>query len=334
MILGRWSPEKRKRIRGLVRVGAYFSSITLVCGVISVRHARAEYENQTLQFGRQMLDLAKAANHEVTKITFNGQPLHVGSSVSDESPDTILRRYEDYCKAHRGQTDDFSALAGEPASTDAKSASPPDSASEAPALAKVGYVRTGEGDEGAVTCFVKGAKTKPTTAAAIEALLTTGELGALGELRHAYASKGRDGKTLVLTVWADSTFNFNEMMPADGQDAPGVDFPEIPRLPGSTRVMSANADGTPYGVNVYKTKDAPAKVLEFFDREMRAADWFTYDPEMTEAEHKGLGRAYLKNAVVVTVSTSLDPEGTFVSVGLAGVAKDDVLGRGLGRSEP
>ena len=175
---------------------------------------------------------------------------------------------------------------------------------------------------------MKGPRTKPTTSEAFESFMATGELGAFGELRYAYASKSPSGKTLVLTVWTDSAFNLRDMVADDGKDCPGNDFAEVPRVPNSTRVMSARADGMPYGVNVYKTTDAPKQTLEYFDREMKAQGWFTYDPEMTEAEHKGLGRAYMKNAVVITLGTSVQTEGNFIAVGLAGVAADDKkLGR-------
>ncbi len=329
--------DKAKHRRGLLRVLAYFSGVTLVCGVVSIRHARAEYQDQTLLFGRQMLDLAKAANHDVTKIIFNGQPVHVGTSVTQDSPESVLHRYEDYCKANIGQTDDFRDLEklGEPAGSpkvtpdlsDPTIAALADKAAKVDqnALAKAGYMRSEgkEGGDGAVVCFVKGPKTKATTKDAFASFMSTGELGAIGELRYAYVSKAPSGKTLVLTVWTDSTFNLRDMIPEEGKDAPGEDFAEVPRLPGSSRVMSARAANMPYGVNVYKTNDAPTKALEFYDREMKAAGWFTYDPEMSEGEDKGLGRAYMKNAVVVTLGTSKLPEGNFIAVGLSGVAPED-----------
>jgi hypothetical protein len=321
--------ERAERRRGYGRVAAYFSCATLVCGFISIRHARAEYQDATLVFGRQMLDLAKASNHEVTKVVFNGQPVHVGSSVTSDAPESVLRRYEEYCRANRGQTgDDFTdierALAKSGGAATATAATPKADAAE---IAKTGYMKSVSDGAGAVVCFVKGPNTKPTTAEAVASFVSTGELGAFGELRYAYASKAPSGNTLVLTVWTDSTFNLRDMIPEDGHDCAGEDFAEVPRLPSSIRVMSAKAAGMPYGVNVYKTAEAPAKALEYFDREMKSAGWFTYDPEMTETEHKGLGRAYMKNAVVVTLGTSVEPEGTFIAVGLGGVAADDKLGR-------
>lgn len=328
MILRPSRLKKAKRIRGLVRVGGYFTCVVGVCGVISVRNARAEYQDQTLQFGRQMVSLAKASNHELTKVIFNGQPMHVGSSVTEDGAARVLERYEEYCKSNPGQTGaDFTGLdRPEAEKASIKADAPADPKIELPAIAKAGYVRSGTDDEGAVICFVKGPKTKPTTDEAFQSFMATGDLGAFGELRYAYASKGPSGKTLVLTVWTDSTFNLRDMVPEDGQDSPGEDFPELPRVPNATRIMSAKADGMPYGINVYKTADAPSKTLDFFDREMKSGGWFAYDPEMTEAEHKGQGRAYMKDAVVVTLGISSQSEGNFVAVGLAGVTADDKLG--------
>lgn len=345
---GKYSPEKAKHLRGMIRVAAFLSCTTLVCGVISIRHARAEYENQTLVFGRQMLDLAKASNHEVTNIVFNGQSVHVGSSVSTDPPDEVLRRYEEYCKANRAQSDDeFTELQKEfenaspktKAETTAKleevankvaakvgTTAP--ASGDAPAIAKAGFVRAeGNDGDGTVVCFVKGPKTKATTSEAFESFMATGELGAFGDLRYAYASKAPSGKTLVLTAWTDSKFNLANMVPEDGQDAPGEDFAEVPRVPSSVRIMSAKAADMPYGVNVYRTTNSPAKVLEYYDGEMKKAGWFAYDPEMTEAEDKGLGRAYMKNAVVVTVGTSVQSDGNYIALGLSGVAADEKLGR-------
>jgi hypothetical protein len=315
--------------RGLLRVAAYLSCGTLACSAVSIRHARAEYQDQTLRFGRQMSELAKTSHHEITKLVLNGQPLHIGSSVTSDPPELVLGRYDEYCRANSGEADDFNDIEKQaPDASAAKVREDAKAGAAASALAKAGHARiNGKENDGAVICFVKGPRTKSTSMEAFESFMTTGELGAFGELRYAYASKGSDGKTLLLTVWTDSSFNLGDMVADAGRDCPGEDFPEIPRVPNSIRVMSAKAEGTPYAVNVYKTTDGAAKTLEHFDRKMKESGWFTYDPEMTEDEHKGLGRAYMKNAVVVTLGTSKQAEGNFVAVGLAGVAPADRLRR-------
>ena len=59
--------------------------------------------------------------------------------------------------------------------------------------------------------------------------MTTGELGAIGELRYAYVSRAPSGKTLVLTVWTDSTFNLRDMIGEEGKDSAGEDFADMLR---------------------------------------------------------------------------------------------------------
>lgn len=315
-----WNARQAERRRGLFRVAAYFSFVTFVCGLVSLRHARAEVRDQSLIFGRQMLELARASKHDVTRITFNGQVVHVGTSVTSDSSEDVLRRYAEYCDSNRGQSADEFAALGKDAGTPASHAS---ARADRSAIAKAADVRAKNDDAGVVVCFVKGEGTKATTAAAIDSFLSTGTLGAFGELRYAYASKSPSGKTLVLTVWTDATFNLRDMVAEEGHDCPGQDFPEIPRLPSSQRVMSATADGVPYGVNVYKTSATPAAALAHFDRAMHAAGWLTYDPESDDGV---VGHAYMKAGVVLTLGTSIETDGTFVAVGLAGVTADDRQG--------
>lgn len=304
--------ERAKHRRGMMRVAAYFTVTTALCTTVAIRHAHGEYKTTTLTFGKQMLELANARNHEVTKLTFNGQPMWIGASSSKDDPKAVIARYEEYCKKNPGQPsagwEEYEQRAGKV--DDVKDS------------VKTGVVRAESDEATAVTCFVKGPATKATVEEAIETLLTTGELGALGELRYAYARKDRTGNTLVLTAWTDSTFNLNTMMGDDDKDAPGSDFAEIPRLPRSVRMISARAEGAPYGVNVYKTTESPAKALAFFDATMHDRGFTTYDPQLSFG-----GRSYFKDGVVFTVASYEEPDAHYVAVGLSGVTPQDKLGQ-------
>lgn len=313
--ISRRSPEKKKHLKGLLRAAGYFGVLTVLCGYCSVRNARAEMQQQSLQLGRKMAALAGAHHHDVNRLVINGQPMFVGSSISADSPKQVLDRYEQLCKTNPGQpsagwTELVKENGGKPIES-------------APEVASSGVMRGGDETEGTVLCFVKGPETKATTREALTAFAETGELGALGQMRYVYSKKSKSGKTLVLTAWTEEKFNLFDMMPENGKDVPGDDFAEMPRVPASQRVLSARAEGKPYGVNVYKTSDAPEKTLAFFDVEMKKQGWFTYDPEMSEIKDGGLGRAYLKDGVVVTLGTVHDQEGNFVSVGLSGVTGED-----------
>lgn len=302
---------RRERLRGLARVWLYFVCLSAIAGFFSVRHARAEVQDQTVLLGRQMLGLVRSGNHAITKITFNGQAMFLGSATTDEPPGAVLARYETYCQKNPSQSTYAPAGEWQPAS--ATSAKPKDSADPQ------GLLRAGDDREGTVVCFVHGAASKPSTVEAMETLLKTGQLGALGDLRYVYATRGPSGGTLVLTAWTDATFNVLELVSDGRSDVRGSDFPDIPRPPGSVRVLATAADGTPYAMNVYKTTDAPERTLAFYDHEMRKRDFLMFDPEVTPDARDGRGRAYMKDGVVLTLATTVEPEGNFVALGIAGV---------------
>ena len=297
-----FSPERAKRRRGLIRVGAYFFGVLTVFGALGARRAHAEYKDQTLTFGRQMMDIAKGTNQSLTTIVFNGQKMHLGSAASPDDSAQVLKRYEEYCKGTAGQqpTDAILEFDREANASKASSASPP---REPTQIERTGFVRTGNDSEGAVLCFAKGANSKQTVEEAFEAFMATGDVGAFGDLRYAYAAKGPSGDTLVITAWTDSKFNLWDLIGEKDQDAPGEDFPEVPRVPNSVRAISARAENTGYAINVYKTTDPSSRTLAFFDKEMKAGGWVTYDPELTAKDDQTEGRAYLRQGVVVTVAT-------------------------------
>jgi hypothetical protein len=130
------------------------------------------------------------------------------------------------------------------------------------------------------------------------------------------------GNTLVLTAWTDSTFNLNTLMGEDGKDAPGDDFPEIPRLPRSVRMVSARAEGTPYGMNVYRTNESTTKALAFYDAHMHERGFTTYDAQLAFG-----GRSYMKDGVIFTVVSHEESDANYLAVGLSGVSSRDKLGQ-------
>ena len=164
-------------------------------------------------------------------------------------------------------------------------------------VGSAGIVRGGDGDEGAVLCFTKTPSSKRTFSEAVKTFATTGELGALGGVRYVYAHKSKQGNTVVLTAWTDEQFNVMRFMGEDGKDAEGEDFTGLPRPPASTRVMSARLEDTPFGINVYRSKTAPAELAKIYDESMIKEGWMALDPELE----------------------NIEPDATFTSMGLAGV---------------
>jgi hypothetical protein len=300
----------RRRLRGLARAFVYISCVTVASGFVSMRHARGEFQSRTLEFGKQMSELAQSAHNELTTIVFNGQRVHVGSATTQSTPREVLDRYEEYCK------------------TNAASPSMTPNEPQDEGLQKAGFRRIdapdGDSEGAVVVCFVKGPNSKGDARAAFDAFAESGDLGAFGELRYAYVKKGAHGKTLVLTAWTEGTFNLLKIAPpAPGADVPGEDLAEVPRVAGSVRMLSARAEGTAYAANVYRTGDSPEKVFAFYDDVMQKKGWFMFNPELTEEKHGVQARGYMKDGVVATTSTTLEKDGTYVTIGLSGVSVDD-----------
>jgi hypothetical protein len=312
MRLFQYSAEKKKHLKGLLRAFAYVSVIGAVATGVQLRAARAEVQDRTVMLGREMLQLAEATQHDVSHVSINGQSVFVGSSIGTGTPAEVLDRYEGYCKANAAQVPEaWRALAGKT-----------DNDSEKAGLFNAGVLRGGDEEEGTVVCFTRSPESKASVIEALTAFGETGELSAIGNLRYVYTKKSELGNTVVLTAWTDSKFNLADLIPEEGKDVPGGDFAEIPRLPDAHRIISTRIEGTPYGVNVYRTTSmAPDKVAKFYDVELTSNGWTALDPELDEPD-RSIGRLYERDGVVLTLATNAKEGATFAALGLAGVGGD------------
>jgi hypothetical protein len=319
----RTAPQRMKRVKGLLRAGAYVFGLSAVFGVLQVRSARAEMADRTVTLGREMLTLANASEHEVNRVVINGQPMWLGNSIAHDSGKNILDRYEAYCQKNAAQpAETWRELANAPPAPDSK---------EESKVSATGVMRGGSDREGSVLCFTKTPKSKQSLTEAMKTFAETGDLGSLGAARYAYVKTTEKGNTHVLTAWTDDTFSIFDLVGDEKKDVPGVDFGgDIPRVPDSRRAFSARLDESPFGVNVYHSNEAPKKVVGFYDGVMQGAGWAAIDPELEHREDGGhaVARLYEKNNVVLTVAStpmSDDPkEGSFTVLGLAGASGPSV----------
>jgi len=289
-----------------------------VFGVVQLRSARAEVGDRSIEFGRQMMQLANATNRDLNKLTFNGQPMWLGSGIANDSTAAILDRYESYCSKNIAQpTESWRELANKADASVDKS------------FISTGIMRSGTktGDEGSVICFTKGENSKGSVADAVRAFGETGQLGAFGNLRYAYAKKTESGRTLVLTAWTDDKFNLKDLVPKEGKDAGGADFPELPRPPASLRIFAAQVEGSPFGVNIYQSQDAPTEVAAFYDNEMIRRGWRGFDPKFEDKDvDRSFARLYEREGVVLTLVSGVRDGATVTALGLAGASAHDGLG--------
>jgi hypothetical protein len=293
--------------------------LSLTLGAFQLRSAHAEMKNRTVELGRQMYQLANASQHDVNKLSLNGQPMWVGSSTSNDTVDNVLARYQADCKKNAAQPiENWRELARNESAQKAEKSAMPD-----------GVMRAGNSNEGVVVCFTKGDESKPTLKEAFSTFAETGELGALGNLRYVYVKKSERGNTIVLNAWTDNKFNLADLAPPEGTEARGSDFAEIPRPEGSLRIFSAQVEGTPFGVNVYRSKQGPENVVAFFDQDMGKRGWIALDPEIDKhgdegaAKTQAKARLYERKGVVLTLASNVQDGDTVTALGLAGVTSSD-----------
>jgi hypothetical protein len=313
--MGFFSPpshEKRKKRRGLLRAAAYLAALSGVFSLVQVRQARAEVGDRTVEVGRQMMVLANATQHDVNKLVLNGQSMFMGSSLSVDNVAAVLDRYESTCQKNRAQSgDEWKKLLEQ-------SAAPADRKA---GTGNGGIVRSGDDTEGAVICFTKTGASKATFSEAVHTFAQTGELGALGAVRYVYARKSEKGNTVVLTAWTDEQFNLKSFMGDKTKDCAGEDFAGLPRPKDSIRVISGRVAETPFGVNIYRSKNTPGEVASAFDATLTKDGWAAIDPELEKMDandkHHPVGRIYEKDGVVLSMASHLEPDSTFTTMGLA-----------------
>lgn len=327
--ISRTSPAARKRVKGLLRAGAYLGCVSLAFGAIRIRQARAEVRDRTVELGRQMARLASATQHDVNRLTINGQTMWLASSLASDSPTAVLDRYQAYCESKASHSvDSWRELA--------KKSDPPP---ESKPFLSTGVMRAGTATEGTVTCFTKTESSKPGIGEAMKSFAETGNLGDLGAARYVYTRITERGNTLVLTAWTDDKFNIPSFVGEEGKEAEGADFTDIPRPTNASRVFSVRLEETPFGVNVYRSKQSPSEVAKFYDNELGGMGWLALDAEMEKRDNPDgtpqVGRLYEKDGIVVSLMSKLDrEEGTFTALGLAGVSASADMATASGAKKP
>ena len=227
----------------LLRLAVFATVLFVSAAAFVLRSARADVAEALWAVGSGIMAFPGAPREEVRRLRLNGVRLSFRTQAVEASLADVLDYYEANCgsviatQAARGD------LAGYVACLDM---------GDAPQ------------DLGAlVNRFV--------------AFSVTGDLRELGALRYAFARRGAagpDGKVFLLTMWADSAFNLYRMLPRAASDAAGRDLFEVPRPPGSQRILSAWEQGQPSGVLIYRLAAGSAEELEAFYRaELPRAGW-------------------------------------------------------------
>ena len=239
-----------------------FSSIALAGGLFLASNAvRADLNEIMLGLGAEMMTFPGQTQGEARTIHLNGAPVFLRTTTVDNPLEQVLDHYEALCEKRQGGLAlDF----GGPETVGL--------------VAPTSTLRARRSETGYVACLDLGPNSVDATSLAnrLHSFTQTGALGHLGNLRYAYAkrvSEATGAKTLILTMWTETSINLYEMIPFDGRDAGGKDLEGIPRPPKSQRILSSWESGEPYGLTVYSTAETKEQVDRFYRAELPKNGW-------------------------------------------------------------
>jgi hypothetical protein len=288
------------------RLGVYFMFVAVVLALIAGRVAYAHAKKAAMATGAELIRLTESGNMSgLYRLRLNGELVKITSAVSQADHNVILDRFQKECEDHAdGMETEFGSLAN---------AVTPDAYPRNEGHPGIGVLRQSDDKGGMVMCFATGKAMNTAEAyGRITDFAKTGDLGSLGSVRYVVAKKGENAPSHVVALWTEGSFNVQKMFPDEG-DAPGNDAPGVLRPPSSRRLLTAYAEGAPYGVRVYDSTMGKDAILAEYDKVMPATGWMTY-PRATEAAP--FSRAFSKEGhdIIVTTEPSKDGKGTQVSI--------------------
>lgn len=297
-IVRKASPRAASHLAGALRVTTYLAAVSAAGLGMTMHTAKADVAEEQITLGRDLLPLADLL--QGGHIVFvNGERAHVATVTSDDSLETVVDRFAKNC------AENASPL------SDAWKAVPGENRNEAhDAIAAVAITRELHENEGTVMCMARGKNSRDSFLASAKEFTKTGDLGAIGQMRYAYAKRGADGKTFVMTAWTDDSFNVRALTPKAGEDAPGSDSDTIPRPEHAQRLLTTGIEKMPFVVRAYKSTDASVAVLALYDREMQARGWSCVAPEGLE----GVARTCEKASMHASIAATSEKDATLVSI--------------------
>lgn len=288
----------------LARLAAYFVFVGIFLAVVGFKLAVAHAKKLAVDTGGELVRLTGAAHMSgVYRLRLNGEAVKITSASTAASPTAILDRFEAGCREHAdGMADDFAHL---------RDVIAPDGALKPVGAPGAGILRQGDDEQGVVVCFAAGEATKSSAIyERIADFARTGDLGSIGDVRYVMVKRAKGEPTHVVALWTEGSLDVKKMFPEQG-DAPGNDAPGVLRPPSARRLMTAYAEGAPYGVRVYESTLKPDAILAEYERVMPKLGW-TSHPDAAEAAP--FSRAYSTEGRDIIVSTEATDTGTSVSI--------------------
>lgn len=298
-------PRKEWRLRKIARLLAYSAVVSLGIGLVAARSVYGDMRSSALSLGHELGKLGDVGTKRPLRL--NGEPIYIVSATEDASVAEVLDQTEARCKAgSAGMAAELEHL------SESLKEQLPAGVTESRAA---GILRESNGDSGVVACLIRDdgqpAGGLQRLLGNLNAMMKSGDLGAVGRLRYVFAEKTKSGRTHVVAAWTEGPFNLYAFLPGAGKDTPGTDPVQAPRPPRAQRILSADVEGVPYGVRIYDSASTPAEVVGVYDREMAGLGW---EPAYGVPGDGPEQRAFTRPGADLLVITSADGARTVVSV--------------------
>jgi hypothetical protein len=223
----------RYRLLAVIRVTALLALCLALSLAALLRATQARAGDVLVQLGNQLMRLPDAYyGYAVRELWINGLALKVQSGSSRLPALEVVAEFRKACATHAAvQLDERERK-------------------QAGALNQESWFKNAldgvlieHGEAGtAVACI--DAMGKPwdvlSVADAAQRFVKSGDLLEMGRLRYAWVTEAEQG-SVFLTFWTDGSARLLEQFPRD-RDAPGVDFPDLGRVEGSQRYLSAHLE--------------------------------------------------------------------------------------------
>ena len=293
----------RRYIRPALRLSAFILACCAVVLYLDYRVARASVMEHLLGIGQRMapfLDDARAVEAP-REVHINGLKLWVAAGRTDHRPDEVRRWYAE-------------RYAGKGSATDTMTEALKAVKMLPPSVTGLSQATFGDDRMGGMAALDLGNHVDIRTLQNALRKLVTGQIGEAGHFRYLYYERNESGGTRFLTVWTDDKFDLTKFLPSGGDDVPGRDIEDVPRYPGSVRVLSGDERGRVAQMAVYTGPGSPETAALFYDARMRTLGWQS-DPRFASAAgHQGLHSARYMNAKGHEVVIDLSPEGERLAV--------------------
>jgi hypothetical protein len=294
-------------VKPILRLSAF---IAVCCGVlvyVDYRSAQASVMEHLLGIGQRMapyLDDAKTTEGP-RQVRINGVKLLFAAGHTDQPPQFVRKWYVD---RYAAKDDGLDQVAKD---MKRRGMLPPD-------MQALNQLSFGDDNRGGMAALDFGGEKLSMEALKrrIEKFVKSGELGDLGKFRYVYYEKNGHGGTRFLTVWTDEHFQLDRLMPTERRDAEGADLPDVPRYPGTIRVLSAEEHGMPQRVVVYDGPGSPEAAELFYRARMASSGWHGDETFARLAKKQGKTSLRFENAkgheVVVDLSSGENQQGLTV----------------------